>query len=286
MRSVNIHTKDNKLLFKLKENREAIGQNCVTPNGEWFIYIHADRKKYASIFKENSDELEDWHLRSKVSGTALCAYHFETGEHRTLLRINSPIHHVIAYDNEHVVFCHPANENGMLLTDLQGGWYTHMRTMDNEGGTVCHYVNNKRGIAYEVLKADGSGASAGIYNPFNNKKHEFDLPDFFGYTHTGCDEQGGKFFYENMTNFLNDSSCIHNMYFLEKHSVKEGDKWIKLLGDMRTYGLGQRSHFHPRIIGDGKWILFTGGDLKSKTNHLFLLDISDLEDTEGVPSVE
>lgn len=284
VRCVNIETLEDRRLFTLDEDRAAIGQNCVTPDGKWFVYIHADRKKYDSIFREGTNN-QVWSLRSSVKGTALCAYHLETGEHRTLLRINSPIHHVIAYDNHHVVFCHLADENSMLLTRLEGGWYTHMRTQDDDGGCVCHYVNTKKGIAYEVLRDNGSGAIAGIYNPFSNKKYEFRLPEFFGYTHTGCDEEGRLFFYENMTTWMNEPDCIHDMFFLKKHDREQGDQWVKLIGNRRTYRLGQKAHFHPRLVGDRNWILFTGGDAVSQTNQLFLMDISDLSDTEGIPDL-
>ena len=30
-------------LFRMPDDRMAIGQNCVTPDGKWFVYIHADR---------------------------------------------------------------------------------------------------------------------------------------------------------------------------------------------------------------------------------------------------
>lgn len=35
-----------------------------------------------------------------------------------------------------------------------------------------------------------------------------------------------------------------------------------------------------------KWILMTGGDAGTETNHIFLLDIADLNSTRGIPEVE
>jgi hypothetical protein len=36
------------------------------------------------------------------------------------------------------------------------------------------------------------------------------------------------------------------------------------------------------LTPDRKWILFSAGDSASQTCHLFLLDVSDLDDTEGI----
>jgi hypothetical protein len=57
-----------------------------------------------------------------------------------------------------------------------------------------------------------------------------------------------------------------------------------LTGPWRTYGSGQKSHFHPQLTPDRRWILFTGGDADSETNHLFLLDVSDLKSLDVVSS--
>ena len=41
VRLVDVETLEDKLLFTLPDDREAIGQNTVTPNGEWLVYIDA-----------------------------------------------------------------------------------------------------------------------------------------------------------------------------------------------------------------------------------------------------
>jgi hypothetical protein len=56
----------------------------------------------------------------------------------------------------------------------------------------------------------------------------------------------------------------------------------RLVGNWPTYGGGQKAHFHPRLTPDRRWILLTAGDPRTQTNHLFLLDVSDLADTEGI----
>ena len=40
-----------------------------------------------------------------------------------------------------------------------------------------------------------------------------------------------------------------------------------------------------RLTPDRQWILMTAGDPRTGTNHIYLLDVSDLEPTEGIPEV-
>jgi len=271
-RVVDVQTLDDRVLFTLPQDRIAIGQNCVTPDGRWFVYIHHDKAGFERVYPP-----EGRGQRYQSKGTALAAYNLDTGEHRPLVILNSPIHHVLPYDDNHVVFCHPTMENGMLLTDLQGGWYTHLRTQDEQGGCVCHYVATQRGIAYEVLgRADG--VRSGLYDPLTHAHVEFPLPHYFGYTHTGRDPEGRLWFYEN-EDWL---TRVHDMHVLLRHNPAGDDVWLRLIADWPTYGGGQKAHFHPQVVLDRQWLLFTGGDATTQTNHLFLLDIADLPDTQGI----
>ena len=287
VRCVGLDSLTDRLLFRLPESRMAIGQNCVTPNGQWLVYIHHDR----DTFVNEMMTAPHGHSRCLSRGTVLAAYNFETQEHRELVRINSPIHHVLPWDDEHVVFCHPTAENGMLWTNLEGGWYTHLRTQDAYGGCVCHYLATERGLIYEVL-GSSKGVSAGLYHPFSHKRYEFPLPEYFGYTHTGWDPQGRLWFFENQqrghkrSSQTRETDGVHDIHFLQAHKPQGADTWLKLMGDWPTYGGGQSSHFHPQVTPDRKWILFTAGDPENKgSNQLFLLDIADLSATEGIPEV-
>jgi hypothetical protein len=262
-------------LFKLPEDRVAVGQNCFQPGGRWFVYIHHDRDNFQAVY--NPDGPRGRHLSR---GAALAAYNLATGEHRTLLYINSPIHHVLPYDEQHVVFCHPTRENGMLLTDLRGGWYTHLRTQDERGGCVCHYNATARGLMYEVLGRPDAVWS-GMYNPSTHNRYEFQMPARFGYTHTGSDPDGLLWFYENH----HRPTDQHDLHFLVRHDPGSEDEWLALTGNWPTYGRGQKAHFHPRLTPDRRWILMTSGDPRTLTNHIYLLDVSDLSPTEGIAPV-
>ena len=275
VRCVDLETLADRRLFWLPEDRVAVGQNCVMPDGDWFVYIHHDRENFAAVY---SPEVR-WG-RHLSRGAVLAAYNLETGEHRTLVVINSPIHHVLVYDEKHVVFCHPTRENGMLLTDLCGGWYSHLRTQDEMGGCVCHYNATTRGLAYEVLGRPDAVWS-GLYDPYSHHHYEFQMPARFGYTHTGSDLEGMLWFYENE----HRAEGVHDMHFLVRHDPEGEDEWLALTGNWPTYGGGQKAHYHPRLTPDRQWILITGGDPRTESNHLFLVDASDLKATEGIPDV-
>ncbi len=279
VRAVHLETLADRRLFVLPDDRLAIGQNCVTPDGEWLIYIHHDRK----IFNELYPLGKPWE-RHKSRGTVLAAYHLTRGEHREIFRINSPIHHVLPLDNDRFVACHPATEDGMLMTDLRGGWYTHLRTQD-KWGKVCHYLCTTRGLMYEVRQPEDpriKSQRGGIYDPDTHERFEFPLPESFGYTHTGWDPEGRLWMYENR-NSINGpdgkptSVLRHDLWFVRR--ADESFAEIEpLCGDFPTYGLGQKSHFHPQLLPGREWVMLTGGDPATETNHIFLLDVRDVPD--------
>jgi len=280
-RLVNVLTGSEQHWFDLEEDRVATGQNCYTPDGNWFVYIAHDRESYADLFRGDFSL-----LRPLSRGTELRARHRDTDEERVLVRLNSPIHHVFPYDNERVLFCHPPAEDGMLITDLKGGWYSHLRTQDNKGGTICHFVTTQRGIAYELRRSPQnhtgdrwSAYAAGVWNPDNNSSTEFPLPPFFGYTHTGLDPSGKRWIFETQQR----PAGAHEMHAMTRWSEQGNHEWVRLCADWPTFGSGQKSHFHPQVVPGNDYLLFVAGDARSQTNHIHLMDISDLPADAGVP---
>jgi len=269
-RSVDIATLKDTVLFKLPEGYRAAGQNCITPDGKWLAYIESP--------------IKSWYRRPvKGKPARVAAYNFKTAERRVLCEIDCHIHHVIPYDNERFVFCHPPNGMGMLMTDLTSGKYEYLRAGDpgvsvkagdnTVRGHVCHFVATTRGIVYEVIPSSGKGNYAGLYDPLTRARFEFPLPRAFGYTHTGWDPRGELWFWE-------DAKRHH---LVAARSVSAGgSEFFDLTGQWRTYGRGQKSHFHPQLTPDRKWIMFVGGDPATKTNHIFLLDASDLKPARGI----
>ena len=88
------------------------------------------------------------------------------------------------------------------LTDLRGGWYSHLRTQSADGGCVCHYVSTRRGLGLRGYCARGPGLQnvVGLYDPETHSSHEIGLPQDWGYTHTGADAEGRLWFYETQPN--------------------------------------------------------------------------------------
>lgn len=260
-RAVHVETLADRPLFTLPVDREAIGQNCATPDGRWFVYIHAPCGS-------------QW--GRPCQGAAVVAFDLDTGEHRTLCRIDSAIFHVTPYDNEHFIVTHPADQPGMMMTDLTSGGYVLLRDGDpGVRGHLIHCPVTARGIAYEVPGLQISG----LYDPFRRARFEFPLPKYFQYNHTGWDPEGRLWFYENST--AHNEFAVHDMYALLRLD-REGGQWLRLTGNWPTFVGGQKAHFHPVLTPDRRWILFTGGDPASQSSHIFLLDVSDLGDSEGI----
>ncbi|MBI3463650.1 MAG: hypothetical protein HY000_11420 [Planctomycetes bacterium] len=252
---VDVETFDDGLLFTIPNGREAYGQNCTTPDGKWLVYIETPRGS-------------EW--GKPCQGATVVAYNFDTHEQRVLCRIDSAIFHVTAYDNEHFVVTHPADHTGMLLTDLTSGTIVPLR--DGDPGARGHPVHcqcTRRGIAYEVPDARVSG----LYDPFTRRRFEFPFPESFQYVHTGRDPEGRLWFYENSSSW--ERFDVHDLWALERLDRERGNQWLRLIGNWPTYGGGQKAHFHPQLTPDRRWLLFTGGDPATHTNHMFLLDISD-----------
>jgi hypothetical protein len=262
-RAVHVESLEDRPLFRLPEDREPIGQNGYTPDGRRFVYIDAPRGS---------------HYGEPCRGAKVVVYDFASGRQQVLCTIDAAIDHVVAYDNEHFIFSHPHKATGMMMTDLQSGRWVRLRQGDpGVEGSVIHFQMTDRGIAYEAPP----GIFAGLYDPLKRRRFEFTLPEHFGWVHTGCDPQGRLWFYENADSFTDPK--VHDLWFLAALDHDGGDhRWQRLTGHWMCYGKGQRAHFHPRLTPDRRWLLITAGDKRSHTNHLFLLDVSDLNDTKGI----
>lgn len=66
---VKLDATNDRLLFSLPDDRIAIGQNCISPDGEWFVYIHHDRELFAKVYPDGN-----WGGRHLSKGTILAAY--------------------------------------------------------------------------------------------------------------------------------------------------------------------------------------------------------------------
>ena len=262
VRAAHVRTLEDRELYRLPEHRWPCGLTDVSPDGKRFCFVHNDR----AWWEANSGSTPN---RAEAVGARLDVLNLETGEVRNLVHLNTWLTHSNFVDNSRILFTHPAAENGLLMTDLRGGHYVHLRTQD-ELGQTCHHAVTRQGIQYEV-----NNHVAGDLDPDTLERREYRL-NLVGYTHTGQDPEGRLWFYES----TGAETRRHTLSFFPTLAPGRLNQPMPLIGRMDTYGVGQRSHFHPRVTPDRQWILFTGGDARNQTNHLFLLDISDLEDTQ------
>lgn len=109
VRIINVASLEERAFFTLPKERFAIGQNCVNTDGNWFVYIQHDRELYFKMVESK----EGRHLSK---GTELRARHFDTGEDRLIVRMDSPLHHVLPYGQ---------NEFAFLPSDDRGGDVVH-----------------------------------------------------------------------------------------------------------------------------------------------------------------
>lgn len=273
-RAVNVYTLEDRHLFTVPEDRFTLAQNCVTGNGKWFVYVHVDREAYERLlemrlerggaFRENAHICKD---------TVMAAYNLETGEHRTVLKLDYPVHHVHPYGESNLAFSHiPDDTYGMGYTGIDADGYTVPRPVDDKGGKIIHHVPTDRGIAYEV-RFRPDGMQVGIIDPDTGKRLEWQAAA--GTNHTGVDPAGKLFFYHAGGN---------RIQVMRRYDPDGNHNYQDLVGAWRTYGKGQKSHFHPRMVRDRQWLMMTGGDPDSRTNHIFLVDVSDLDETKGMPA--
>jgi hypothetical protein len=259
VRIVDVETRTEETLFELPADRDAYGQNCCTPDGRWFVFVQVPR---GSIWGQ------------PCRGARVVAHDLDTGTQETLCEIDSAVFHVTAYDNLHFVVTHPAHGPGMLWLDTKRGTCELLR----DG--VVHCPCSRHGIAYEVP----AERRLGWMDPLARRTWESPMPEAFHYIHTGYDPAGRLLLYENSTAW--DRFDTHDIYALGRIDP-QGDacEWVRLIGSWPTFVGGQKAHFHPQVTPDRNWILFTGGDPRHQTCHLFLLDIADVNETVGLSSV-
>lgn len=262
LRAVHIHSLEDRLLHTVPEDRTPCSLTGVSPDGRRFVFAHIDRAYW------EKDSLTREPVKHDAADCRLELLDLQTGDVHTLVRLNTWITHANFYDNTRVLLCHLATERAILLTDLNGGWYTHLRTQDDRGST-CHYQSTEQGITYEV-----ESDLVGVCDPDEMTFTEYDV-DGPAISHIGYDPTCRLWVYETRDEGDGRAIC-----FLPRLETGKPNQAELLLGPTRTWGINQTSHLHPRIMPDRKHLMFTGGDPSTETNHLCLLDVGDLTDTQ------
>jgi hypothetical protein len=271
IRAIHIETLKDRLITRVPESRVPSGLTGVSPNGKMFCYPHFDRKWWEAQLPPKTSPPERWEPRK----SKLVVVDTDSGVTTDLLMVNFWITHSDFYDNNRLLFCHDATDFAMQMTDMRYPMqYENLRT-HSEDGYIVHYQVTDRGIMYELQsEIKGGLLAAGFYNPDTRERREYKLDSPCNRQHIGRDPEGRLLFFETGV-----PGGFGIVYFpeLAKGRINPG---IRLTGtSFGTFGVNQRSHYHPMITPDRKYILFTGGDSRNQTNHLFLIDIKDLKDT-------
>jgi len=261
LRCVNIHTLEDRVVYELDDGRVPCGLTGVSPDGQHFVFPHADR----TWWEQNLASGPETHT---ATDCRLVIVDIHAGTARTLVHQNGWITHSHFYDDQRILFSHAPTHRAILMTDLRGGWYVCLRSPD-ENGMTCHYQATCCGVAYEVLPRH-----LGICDPRTLDREEYLLGNIRTY-HLGRDPEARLWFYEAPV-----GETMRGIAWLPRLEPGVPNSAEVILGPIRTYWLGQRSHIHPTVTPGRRHILFTGGDDRNETNHLFLLDIADLEDTQ------
>jgi len=272
LRAVHIDTLEDRVVYEVPPDRVPCGIPGVSPDGRWLTYVHADREWWETATQNGPPP------RWEAKGVRLDVVELASGEARPIVVMNAWLTHANFYDERRIIFSNHPTECSIFLTDLRGGWYVHLRTQTVEGWQANHFVATQRGIMYETI-SPGEFGVMGVCDPETYSYREFrtDHP----VSHLGYDPEGRLWF-----------GHVYRLRprvesFLAWLPGVRGDRlnpFVPLTEGMTPYGKGQHSHLHPVLTPDRRHILFTGPDETTETNHIFLLDVSDLSDTETAVS--
>jgi len=270
LRAVHVRTLEDRSVFDLPADRVPCGIPGLSPSGRSLVFLHADRAWWEQVTRDGAPP------RHEAKGVHLDLADMQTGTCRPLVVMNAWLTHANFYDEERVLFANLPTEGSMLLTDLRGGWYASLRTQTADGVEVNHYIATRRGILYETVSPLPHGIM-GLCDPDTFMSRDFLTSHPIH--HVGHDWEGRLWFGD-----VYDPDAPYPRYLAWLPRVEAGkvNPFTMLTGGFQMHGAPrcQRSHIHATLMPDRKHILFTGPDERSRTNHIFLLDVSDLADAE------
>ena len=270
LHAVHVRTLDDRLVYELPDDRVPCGIPGLSPSGAHFVFLHADRAWWEQATQEGAPP------RHEAKGVHLALVDVRTGECRPLVVMNAWLTHANFYDEARILFANLPTEGSMLLTDLRGGWYASLRTQSASGVMVNHYVATSRGIQYETVSPLPHGIM-GHCDPDTFASRDF-LTDHPVH-HVGHD-WGGRLWFGDI--YEVDPPHARHLAWLPRVEPGRVNPFTMLTQGFQMHGEPrcQRSHVHATLMPDRRHLLFTGPDDRSRTNHIFLLDVSDVGDTE------
>lgn len=266
---VHVRTLVSRTVLELPSDRAFCGIPAISPDGRHATVIHGDRAWYAG-----ADSSSDRRGRHEARKCHLDLLDLASGKVRPLVIVDSWMTHSDFHGNDRVLFCHHPTECAILMTDLRGGWYTHLRTQTSRGWIINHYISTAIGIMYEMCSPLPYGA-IGCVDPDTREYGDFATNHPIG--HVGNDRLGKIWFGDF---YRLDSVYRREIGWLPRLRASKVNEFVPLTRSMPVFGEGQRGHVHALLMPDRKNLLFTGPDERTETSHMFLLDVSDLANAE------
>lgn len=230
-------------------DRICISQNDFSPDGCWFIFVHADRRRYQEAVRRHSWERhEAWRQTVPV---VVGVIDVTTGDYRTVAELPCHVHHAVFIDNDSFLLNHVPGRLGMWRMRLDGCDLGTLRPADAHGA-VCHQSVTARGIWYETINGTATPRTwVGRYDLTSGQWQEFAvLQD--GYVHIGHDPAGAAAFYE-IDGPSHDLVRVHDPF-------DDGCRRFEVLCTLAPYPPhtgGQRYHAHPFLGPARDWVYHT-----------------------------
>jgi len=181
------------------------------------------------------------------------------------------VHHVIFPANDHLLVNHIKGTAGMWRIGLDGTGRRDLRPL-------VHQVVTGRGVFYEsparLIPNSGTVKNwFGCYDLATDRYEEVPLPkEADGYVHVGWDPAGRMLFFEN-------AGQKHELLSFHFPFLKERTE-CRRIRTLEPYPRpGQRSHAHPFLSPDRKWMFHTAAvDGFSQVCAVDVADLADLEE--------
>lgn len=269
LRAVHLGTLADRHVTTIPADREPCGIPGVSPSGRHLVLPHVDRAWWASATESGAPK------RREAEGCCIDIVDLQDGSTHNVLFINNWVTHTNFYDERHIIFSNPPTECGLLLTSVDGGWYTQLCVQDERRLQVNHAHVTARGIHYETVSPSLDVGVMGEVDPISRKYQHFrtDVP----ISHRGRDPEGRLCFGDS---YWTQPKIESFLCWFPRLEVNDLNPHELLTAGFVNFGTGQHSHLHPTLMPDRRAILFTGPGPDDNTNQIYLLDIADLADRE------
>ncbi len=260
IRATHIDTLDNRVLADMPD-RISIGQTSVSPDGQWFAFIHTDRIRYhahvadkLALGKMNQSHRWPYDQWRKDVPTTISLINVTTGEMRDVIELDYHIHHVNFINADTLLLIHPEHTRGMwtLKTD---GTESQLIRPKNQHGAAQHPVVTKSGVYYDSFVNTGKTMKRrqnwfGRYDYATDRYKEVRL-SVPGQIHTGRDPDGRFYVFEHLWK-KHELITFHYPANPEKAVIKR----LRTLAPISRTA-GQRFHAHPFLSPNRQWLFFT-----------------------------